>query len=213
MHRYSYMHACVCLVYSDAFHRSDQIRSLALCDPMNHSTPGLPFHHQLLELAKTHLHRVSDAIQPSHPLSSASPPTFNFSQHQGLFPMSQLLASGGQSFSFSVRPSSEYSKLIFFRIDWFDLLAVQGTLKSILQHHNLKASILWWLAFFLVQLSHPYMTTGKTITLTIWMFVSKMVPLLFNMKSRFVIAFFPGNKCLLISWLHSLSTVILEPPK
>ena len=117
------------------------------------------------------------------------------------------------SFSFSVSPSNEYSGLISFRIDWFDLLAVQGTFKRLLQHHSSKASILWHLAFFMVQLSHPYMTTGKAITLTKWTFVGKVMFLLFNMLPRMVIAFLPGSNYLLISWLQSLSTVILEPKK
>ena len=117
------------------------------------------------------------------------------------------------SFSFSISPSNEYSGLIFFRIDWFDFLAVQGTLKSLLQHHSSKASILWCPAFFMVQLSHPYMATGKTIALTIWTFISKVMSLLFNTLSRFVIAFLAMSKRLLISWLQSLSTVILEPRK
>ena len=117
------------------------------------------------------------------------------------------------SFSFSISPSNDYSGLIYFRIDWFDLLSVQGTLKSLLQHHSSKASILWWSAFFIVQLSHPYMTTGKATTLTRWTFVSKVLSLLFNMLGRFVIAFLPVTKHLWISWLQSLSTVILEPRK
>ena len=114
------------------------------------------------------------------------------------------------SFSFNISPSNEYSGLISFRTDWFDLLAVQGTLKSLLQHHNSKASVLQGSAFFMVQLSHPYVTTGKTIALTRWTFVDKVMSLLFNMLSRFVIAFLPRSKCLLISWLQSPSTVILE---
>ena len=109
--------------------------------------------------------------------------------------------------SFSVSPSSEYSGLISFRIDWFDLLAVQGTLKSLLQLYNSKSSILWYSAFFMIQLSYPYMTTEKIITLTIWTFVSKVMSWLFNMLSRFVIAFLSRSKHLLISWLQSLSTV------
>ena len=117
------------------------------------------------------------------------------------------------SFSFSISPSSEHSGLISFRMDWLDLLAVQGTLKSLLQHHSLKASIFWHSAFFTVQLSHPYMTTGKTITLTRRTFVGKVMSLLFNMLSRLVITFLPRNKPLLISWLQSPSAVILEPPK
>ena len=117
------------------------------------------------------------------------------------------------SFSFSIRLSNEYSGLIYFMMDWLDLLAVQGTLKSLLQHHSSKVSILPCLAFFIVQLSHPYMTTGKTIALTRWIFVGKVMSLLFNMLSRLVIAFLPRSKCLLISWLKSPSAVILEPPQ
>ena len=110
-------------------------------------------------------------------------------------------------------PLKEYSELISFRIDWFNLLAVQGTLKSLLQHHNLNASILWCSAFFMVQLSHLYMTTGKTTALTIWTFVDKVMSLLFNTLSGFVIPFLPRSKCLLISWLQSASIVILKPKK
>ena len=117
------------------------------------------------------------------------------------------------SFSFSISSSSEYSGLISFGMDWFDLLAVQGTLKSLLQHHSSKPSILQHSSFFTVQLSHPYMTTGKTIALTRWTFVGKVMSLLFNMLSRLVIAFLPRSKYLLISWLQSPSAVILEPPK
>ena len=118
------------------------------------------------------------------------------------------------SFGFSIRASKGYSGLISFRIDWFDVLAVQGTLKSLLQHHDLKASILWCSDFFMVQLSHPYMTIGKTTALTIWTLVDKaMMSLLFNMLSRFVIASLQRSKCLFISWLQSPSAVILEPKK
>ena len=117
------------------------------------------------------------------------------------------------SFSFSISPSNEYLGLISFRIDWWDLPAVQGTLKSLLQHHSSKASILWCSTFFIVQLSHPYMTNGQTIALTRWTFVGKVMFLLFNVLSRFVIAFLPRSKCLLISWLQSPSAVILEPKK
>ena len=117
------------------------------------------------------------------------------------------------SFSFNISPSKEYSGLISFRMDWLDLLADQGTLKSLLQHHSSKASISWLSAFFIVQLSHPYMTTGKTIALTRQTFVGKIMSLLFNMLSRLVIAFLPRSKCLLLSWLQSPSAVILEPPK
>ena len=129
--------------------------------------------------------------------------------------MSQLLASGGQSigvFSFNINPSNEHPTLIF-RMDWLDLLAVQGILKSLLQHHSSKASILWCSAFFIVQLSPPYMTTGNTTALTRWTFVDQVMSLLFNMLSRLVINFLPRSKRLLISWLQSLSAVILEPPK
>ena len=117
------------------------------------------------------------------------------------------------SFSFSISPSNEHSGLISFRMDWLDLLAVQGTLKSLLQHHSSKASILWRSGLFTVQLSHPYMTTGKTIALTRWTFVGKVMSLLSNMLSRLVIIFLPRSKRLLISWLQSPSAVILEPPK
>ena len=130
--------------------------------------------------------------------------------------MSQFFASGGQSigvFSFSISPSSEYSGLISFRRDWLDLLAVQGTLKGLLKHHSSKASILRRSAFFIVQLSHPYMTTGKTIALTRWTLVGKVMSLLFNMLSRLVITFLPRSKCLLIAWLQSPSAVIWEPKK
>ena len=115
------------------------------------------------------------------------------------------------SFSFSISPSNEYSGLIAFRMDWLDLLAVQGTLKSLLQHHNSKASILWCSAFFIVQLSHPHMTTGKAIALARWTFVGKVTSLLFNMLPRLVIGFLPRSKCLFSSWLQSPFAVILEP--
>ena len=129
--------------------------------------------------------------------------------------MSQLFTSGGQvlGFSFSISSSNEYSGLISFRIDWFDLFAAQRTLKSLLQHHNSKASILWHPAFSTLQVSHPYMTTGKAVALIIQMFVSKVISLLFNMLSRLVIAFLPRSKRLLISSLQSPSAVILEPKK
>ena len=134
-----------------------------LCNSMDCSTPGFPVHHQLPELAQTHVHWVGDAIQPSHPLSSPSTPTFNLSQHQGLF---KWVSSSHQvakywSFSFRISPSDEYSGLIFFRVDWLDLLAVQGNFKILLQHYSSKASMLQHSALFMVQLSHPYMTTGK----------------------------------------------------
>ena len=157
---------------------------LTLCNPMDCSTPGLPVHHQLPELAQTHVHQVGDAIQPSHLRSSPSPPAFNLSQHQGLFQEAvRIRWPKYWSFSFSISPSNEYSGLISLRIDWFDLLAIQGTLKSLLQQHSSKASVLQCSAVFIVQLSHPYMTTGKTIALTRWTFVSKVMSLLFNMQT------------------------------
>ena len=128
--------------------------------------PGLPVHHQLLEFAQTHVHRVSDSIQPSHALSSPSAPAFNLSQHQGLFHESVICIRWPNYWSFSISPSNEYSGLTSFRIDWLDLLAVQGTLKSLIQHYSSKESVLWCSAFFMVHLSHPYTTTGKTIAFT-----------------------------------------------
>ena len=150
---------------------------------MNRSTPGLPVHHQLLESTQTHVHWVGGAIQPSHPLSSPSPPALNLSQHQGLFNWVSIRWPKYWSFSFNYSPSNEHSGLISFRMYWLDLLAVQGTLKSLLQHHSSKASILWHSAFFIVQLSHPHMTTGKTIALTRWTFVGQVMFLLFNKLS------------------------------
>ena len=155
---------------------------LSVCDCIAYSTPGFPVHHQLLELAQTHVHWVSDAIQPSHPLSSPSPPTFNLSQHQGLSNESILWIRWPKfwGFSVSISPSNEYSGLISFRMDWLDLLSVQGTLKNLLQHHSSKASVLWCSTFFVVQLSHPYMTTGKTIAFTRQTLVGKVMSLLFD---------------------------------
>ena len=182
---------------------------------MNHSTPGLPVHHQLPESTQTHVHWVGDTIQPSHPLLSPSPPALNLSQDQRLFQgvspphqVAKVLEFQVQHQSFQWTPG-----LSSFRMNWLDLLAVQGTLKSLLQHHSSKASILWCSAFFVVQLSHPFMTTGKTIALTRWTFVGKVMSLLFNMLSRLVITFLPRSKRLLISWLQSPSVVMLEPRK
>ena len=165
-----------------------------LCDPMSCSMPGLPVHHQLLESIQTHVHRVHDAIQLSYPLSSPSPTAPNPSQSQSLF---QWVNSSHEvakvlGFSSSISPSNEHSGQISFRMDWLDLFAVQGTLKSLHQYHSSKPLILWHSAFFIVQLSHPYMTTGKTIALTRQIFVGKVMSLLFNMLSRLVIAFFQG---------------------
>ena len=153
----------------DYYFSSVQLLSCVwLCDLMDCSKPGLPVHQQLPEFTQTHVHWVGDAIQPSHPLLSPSPPTFHLSQHQGLFKWvsSYIMWPKDWSFSLSISRSSEYSGLISFRMDWLDLLAVQGTLKNLLQHHSSKASILRFSAFFIVQLSHPYMTTAKTIPLT-----------------------------------------------
>ena len=174
--------------------------------------PGFPVHHQPPELAQTHVHRVGDAIQPSHPLLSPSPPAFNFPSIRVFSNESAFRIRWPKywNFSFSISPSSEYSGLISFRMDWLDLLAVQGTLKSLLQHHSSKASVLRHSAFFIVQLSYPHMTTGKTIALTRWTLVGKAMSLLFNILSRLVITFLRRSKHLSISWLQS-SAMILEP--
>ena len=167
---------------------------LTLWDPMDCSTPDIHVFHYLPEFAQTHVRWVGYAIQPSCPLSPPSP-AFNLHQHQGLFSESVLCIRWPKywSFSFSISPSNEYSGLISFRMHWLDLLAVQGTLKSLLQHHSSKASILRHSALFTVQLSHPYTTTGKTIALTRWTFVDKVMSLLSNMLSTLVIAFFQGT--------------------
>ena len=177
--------------------------------------PGFLVHHQFQEFTRTHVHRVSDAIQPFHPLSPPFPPALNLSQHQGLFKWVSSLHQVAKVLEFQLQHQSlQWTPgLMSFRMDWLDLLAVQGILKSLLQHHSSKASILGCSAFFLVQLSHPYMTTGKTIALTRRTSVTKVISLLFNMLSRLVIAFLPRSKRLLISWLHSPSAVNLEPQK
>ena len=148
-----------------------------LCNPMGCSTPGLPVHHQLPEFTQTHVHWVSDTIQPPHPLSSPSPPSFNLSPIRVFSNESALRIRWPKdwSFSFGISPSNEHSGLIFFRMDWLDLLALQGTLKSLLQHHSSKVSILQHSAFFIVQLSHRNTTTGKTIALTRRTFVGKLM--------------------------------------
>ena len=185
-----------------------------LCHPMDFSTPGFPVHHQLPELAQTHVLQVCDAIQPSHPVCCPLlfPPS--------IFPSIRVFSNESAlriswpkywSFSFSISRSNEYSGLIAFRMDWLDLLQVQGTLKSLPQHHSSKLSILWHSAFFIIQLSHPYMTIGKTIALTRQSSIGKIISLLYNMLSRLVIVFLPRSKQLLISWLKSPSPVILEP--
>ena len=183
----------------------DQFSSVAqscptLCDPMNSSMPGLPVHHQLLEFTQTHIHWVGDAIQPSHlrcPLLLLPPIPSSirvFSNESAL----RMRWPKYWGFSLSISPSSEHPGLVSFRMDWLDLLAIQGTLKSLLQHHSSKASILQCSAFFTVQLSHPYMTTGKTIALTRRTFVGKVMSLLLNMLSRLVITFLLRSKRLLI---------------
>ena len=163
-----------------------------LCNSMDCNIPGFSVHHKLLGFAQTHVHWVSDAIQPSHPLSSPSAPAFNLSIR--VFSSESALPIRWPkywSFSFSISPSNVHPGLISFSMDWLDLLEVQGTLKSLLQHHSSKASVLYRSAFCIVQLSHPYLTTGKTIALTGWIFVGKAMSLLFNMLSRLVIAFLP----------------------
>ena len=146
---------------------------------MNRSTPGLSVHHQLPEFTQTHVHQVGDAIQPSHPLSSPSPPAPNPSQHRVFSNESTVCMRWPKyySFTFGIIPSKEHTGLISFRMDWLHLLAVQGTLRSLLQHHSSKASVLRRSAFFTVQLSHPYITTGKTIALTRQTFVGKVMSL------------------------------------
>ena len=190
------------------FHLTVQFSSVAqscptLCDPMNHSMPPCPsptpgVHSNSCPLSRWCHPAISSSVVPF----SSCPQSFPVSES---FPMSQLFASGGQSIgvatSKSVLPMNT-QELISFRMDWLDLLAVQGTCKSLLQHHSSKASILLRSAFFIVQLSHPYMTTGKTIFLTRWTFVGKVLSLLFNMLSRLVITFLPRIKCLLISWFN-----------
>ena len=181
---------------------------------MNRSTPGLPVHHQLPEFTQT---MSTESLMPSnhlilcHPLllpPSVFPSIRVFSNESVL----RIRLAKGLEFQLQHQSSKEYSGLISFRMDWLHLLAVKGTLKSLLQHHSSKASVLSS-AFFIVQLSHPYMTTGKTVALAVWTFVGKEMSLLFNMLSRLVIAFLPRSKRLSISWLQSPSAVILEPKK
>ena len=179
-------------IYSSVhFSHSLMSNSLRHHEP-KHDRP--PVHHQLLESTQTRICWVSDAIQPSHPLSSPSP-ALNLSQHQCLFKWVTLHVRWPKywSFSFNISPSNEHSGLISFWMDWLDLLAVQGTLKSLLQHHSSKASILQHSDSFIVQLSHPYMTTGKTIALTRRTFVDKVMSLFFNMLSKLVITFPPRS--------------------
>ena len=206
-------------IYSSSysFPLSVQLSRSVVCDSLWCHVPQygrLPCPLITARVCSTHVHRVGDAIQPSHPLSSLLLPP-------SIFPSIRIFSSESvlhirwpkyRSFSFSISPSNESSGLISFRMDWLDLLAVQGTLKSLLQHHSLKASILWCSGFFFIaQLSHPYMTSGKTIAWSIWTFIGKVMSLLLNKLSRSVMAFLPRSKCLLISWLQSLYIVILEP--
>ena len=179
---------------------------------MDCSTPGFPVLHH--PFAQIYIHGVDDAIPLSHPLSNLL--------MLSIFPRIRVISNESVvrirrpkywSISFSISPSSEYSGLISSRMDWLDLLAVQGTLKSLLQRHISKAPILWYSAFSIAQLTHPHMTTGNAIALTRWIFDGKVMSLHFNMLSRMVIAFLPRSKHLLISWLQSQSAVILEPKK
>ena len=182
---------------------------------MDCSKPGFPIHHQFPKLVQPM--SIQLVIPSNHLIFCCSLVLL-----PSIFPSIRVLSSESVfcirwpkhwSFRFSISPSNEYSRLISFRMDWLDLLAIQGTLKSLLQHHSSKASILWHSAFFIVQLSHPYTTSGKTIALTRRTFVGKVMSLLLNMLSRLVIAFHPKSKHLLISWLQSPSAVILEPKK
>ena len=186
-----------------------------LCDPLGRSTHGFPSITNCQSLFKL---MSIESVMPSSHLILWHPLLL----HPSIFPSIRVFSSESDlrirwpkywSFCFSISPSNEYSGLIFFTIDWFDVLAVQRTLKSLLQHHSSKASILQFLDSFMVQLSHPYMTTRKTIALNIWTFVDKIMSLLFNMLSRLVIAFLPRSKHHFISWLQSPSTVILELKK
>ena len=191
---------------------NSQFSCSVVSDSLRHtdcSTPGLPVHHQLLEFTQIHVHWVSDAIQPSHLCHSLLP--LSILPSIGVF--SNESVHGIKGFNFSICPSNEYSGLISFRIDWFYLLAVQGILKSLLHHHSSKESVLWCTAFFIIQLSHPYMTIEKTIALTRCTFIGKAMALLFNILSRLITTFLLRSRSLLISWVQSLAAMILEPPK
>ena len=174
--------------------------------PCPSPTPGV--HPNPCPLSRWYHPTISSSVSPS-------PPALNLSQHQGLFKWVSPLHQVAKVLDFQLQHQSYQwtPRILSFRMDWLDLLAVQGTLKSLLQHHSSKAAILRYSAFFTVQLSHPYMTTGKTTALTRWTFVDKVMSLLFNTLSRFVITFLPRSKHLLISWLQSPSAVILEPRK
>ena len=206
-----------CLRCLSAFHQFSSVAELCLtlCDPMDWSTPGFPVHHQLWELAPL---IFIELVMPSNHLILCCPLLFlpSIIASIRVFSKESVLCIRWPkywSFSFSISPLNKYSGLISFRIERFELLAVQGTLKNLLQHHSSKEWILWRSASFTVQLSHPHMTTGKTIALTRWTFVGKVMSLPFNMLSRLVITFLPRSKHLLISWLQLPTAVILEPPK
>ena len=200
------MQMLICLLFSQFISVAQSC--LTLCDPMDYIMGFLSITNSwsLLRLMSIKLVMPSNHLNLCRPLlllPSIFPNIRVFSNE------SVLCIRWPKNWSFSISPSNEYSGLISFMIDWFDLLAAQGTLKSLLQHHSSKASILWHSALFMVQFSHPYMTTGKTIALTRWTFVGKVMSLLFIMLSRFVIAFLPRDKCLLISWPRA---VVSEVP-
>ena len=183
--------------------------------PMDYSTPGFPVLHYLPEFAQTHVHWVvmpSNHLIPYHTLLLLPSTFFSIRVFSNETAFS-IRWPEYWTFSYSISPSIEHSRLISFRIYWFDLLTLQEILESLLQHYGSKTSILQFSAFFMIHLSHPHMTTGKTIALTIGTFVGKVMSLLFNTLSRLVIVFLPRSKCLLISWLQSLSTVIQSPRK
>ena len=182
-----------------------------LCNPVDCSTPGLPIPQHLLELAQVHVHGVSDAIQPSYPLSPSSS-AVSFSQHEGLFQWVSCLHQVAKLLELQLQHHffQRIFRLISFRMDWLDLLAVQGTLKSLLQNHSSKAPILWCSAFYMVQPSYLYITTGKKHSFSYMDFCRQSDGSVFNMLSGFVIAFIPRSKHLLITWLQSPSTVFLE---
>ena len=210
-----FIYVCVYIyIYIYQFNSISQLRP-TLCDAMDYSMPGFPVHHHSQSLLK--LVSIESVIPSNHFI--LCPPLLLLSS---IFPSIRVFSHESVlrirwpkycSFSFNISPSNEYSGLISLRMDWLDLLAVQGTLKSLLQHHSSKASILQPSAFFIVQLSHSYMTTGKIIALTRWTFVGKVMSLLFTSLSRLDITFHPRSERPLISWLQSPSAVILEPPK
>ena len=213
MSKWSIVRNVVLSVVNKLTYTSVQFICSVMCNPMNCSMPSLPVHHQLLEFTKL---MSIKSVLPSNHLILCRPLLFLPS----IFPSIRVFSNESAlnirwpkywSFSYNISPSNEHPGLISFRMGWLDLFAVQGTLKSLLQHHSSKASILRCSAFFIIQLSHPYITTGKTIALTRRTFAGKVTSLLFNMLSRLVIAFLPRSKHLLISWLQSPSAVIWSP--